>query len=130
MKKILSNQLEQNAKCEDDDWRPFMEIKYPDYNNSIVNLACSVIKHYGAENHHETLAIFDNYLEKNYKNVVVMLLDGLGVDALENHLDKGSFLRRHFVSEISTVFPPTTTAATTSVESGLTPKEHGWLGWS
>lgn len=34
-----------------------------------------------------------------------MLLDGLGVDALENHLDKGSFLRRHFVSEISTVFP-------------------------
>ena len=107
-----------------------MDIKYPDYNNSIVNLACSVIKHYGAENHHETLAIFDNYLKKNYKNVVVMLLDGLGVDALENHLDKGSFLRRHFVSEISTVFPPTTTAATTSIESGLTPKEHGWLGWS
>ena len=107
-----------------------MEIKYPDYNNSIVNLACSVMKHYGADNHHETLAIFDNYLEKNYKNVVVMLLDGLGVDALEHHLDKGSFLRKHFVEAISTVFPPTTTAATTSIESGLTPKEHGWLGWS
>ena len=55
-----------------------MDIKHPDYNNSIVNLACSVLKHYGAENHHETLTIFDNYLKKNYKNVVVMLLDGLG----------------------------------------------------
>ncbi|EQB86189.1 putative AlkP superfamily pyrophosphatase or phosphodiesterase [Clostridium punense] len=107
-----------------------MDIKYPDYRNSIVNLSCSVLKHYGAKNHHETLEIFDNYLKKNYKNVVVMLLDGLGINALENHLDKGSFLRRHLVAEISTVFPPTTTAATTSIESGLTPKEHGWLGWS
>jgi predicted AlkP superfamily pyrophosphatase or phosphodiesterase len=59
-----------------------------------------------------------------------MLFDGLGVDALENHLDKGSFLRRHLAAEISSVFPPTTTAATTSIESGLTPTEHGWLGWS
>lgn len=107
-----------------------MDIKYPDYSNSIVNLSCSVLKHYGAEYHHETLKIFDNYLKKNYKNVVVMLLDGLGINALENHIDKGSFLRRHLVAEISTVFPPTTTAATTSIESGLTPKEHGWLGWS
>ena len=107
-----------------------MDIKYPDYNNSIVNLACSVLKHFGAENKHETLGIFDNYLKKNYKNVVVLLLDGLGVDALENHLNKESFLRRHFVTKISSVFPPTTTAATTSIESGLTPKEHGWIGWS
>jgi predicted AlkP superfamily pyrophosphatase or phosphodiesterase len=107
-----------------------METVYPCNNNSIVNLACSLLKHYGAENKHETLEIFDNYLKQNYKNVVVMLLDGLGINALENHLDNGRFLRRHLVAEISTVFPPTTTAATTSIESGLTPKEHGWLGWS
>jgi hypothetical protein len=107
-----------------------MDIKYPDYNNSIVNLACSVLKYYGAEYRHQTLSILDNYLKKNYKNVVVMLFDGLGVDALENHLYKESFLRSHLVSEISSVFPPTTTAATITIESGLTPAEHGWLGWS
>jgi hypothetical protein len=66
-----------------------MDIKYPDYNNSIVNLVCSVLKNYGAECQHQTLSIFDNYLKKEYKNVVVMLFDGLGVDALENHIDKG-----------------------------------------
>lgn len=107
-----------------------MDIKYPDYNNSIVNLICSVLKHYGAEYNHKTLPLFDEYLKKDYKNVVVMLLDGLGIDALKHHLDKESFLRRHLAAEISSVFPPTTTAATTSIESGLTPAEHGWLGWS
>jgi predicted AlkP superfamily pyrophosphatase or phosphodiesterase len=107
-----------------------MDIRYPDYNNSIVNLACSILKHYGAEYGHKTLQVFDNYLNKNYKNVVVILLDGLGVDVLEHHLHKESFLRKHFVAEISSVFPPTTTSATTTIESGLTPTEHGWLGWS
>lgn len=29
----------------------------------------------------------------------------------------------------SSVFPPTTVAATTSIANGLTPYEHGWLGW-
>ena len=33
-----------------------------------------------------------------------------------------------FVKEL--VFPPTTVAATTTLESGLAPAEHGWLGWS
>lgn len=59
-----------------------------------------------------------------------MLFDGFGVDALEHHLKKDSFLRSHLNERISSVFPPTTTAATTSIESGLTPAEHGWLGWS
>lgn len=107
-----------------------MKIKYPDYNNSIVNLICSVLKHYGAEYRHNTLPVFDKYLEKNYKNVVIMLFDGLGVHALETHLNKDSFLRKHFEAEISSVFPPTTTSATTTIETGLTPTEHGWLGWS
>lgn len=105
-------------------------MKYLDYNNSIVNLACSILNHYGAECRHQTLPIFDNYLKKKYRNVVVMLFDGLGVDALEKHLGKDSFLRRHLAAEISSVFPPTTTAATTTIESGLTPIEHGWLGWN
>ncbi|MEQ8156642.1 MAG: alkaline phosphatase family protein [Clostridiaceae bacterium] len=107
-----------------------MDIKFPDYDNSIVNLACSVLKHYGAKYNHPALPIFDNYLMKDYKNVVVMVFDGLGTDALEYHLEEESFLRKHLAAEISSVFPPTTTAATTSMESGLTPVEHGWLGWS
>lgn len=107
-----------------------MDIKYPDYKNGLVNLSCSILKHYGAEYTHSTLEILDLLLQKSYKNVVVILSDGLGCDALEHHLPESSILRRHLLATISSVFPPTTTAATTSLESGLTPVEHGWLGWS
>lgn len=69
-------------------------IKYPDYSNGIVNLACSVLKYYGLEQKHPTLPVFDDMLSKNYKNVVVMLFDGLGVDALKHHLSEDSFLRQ------------------------------------
>jgi predicted AlkP superfamily pyrophosphatase or phosphodiesterase len=101
-----------------------------DYKNCIVNLACSILKYYGAEIKHNTLKEIDNLLEENYKNVVVLLLDGLGIDALQYHLDANGFFRKNLIYEYFSVFPPTTTSATTSLESGLTPLEHGWLGWS
>lgn len=101
-----------------------------DYQNCIVNLACSILKYYGAEYKHNTLQVIDKLLENNYKNVVVLLLDGLGMDALQYHMDVNGFFRKHLIHEYHSVFPPTTTSATTSLESGLTPLEHGWLGWS
>lgn len=107
-----------------------MTIRYPDYRSGLVNLACSILKYYGAAYGHPTLPVLDRLLEKKYKNVVVMLFDGLGSAALEYHLPEDSFLRRHRHCDLSSVFPPTTTAAITSIESGYTPIEHGWLGWS
>jgi len=104
-------------------------IQYPDYNNGLVNLACSILKHYKAPYQHKTLPMMDALLAKNYRNVVVVLLDGMGVDAIEYHLPEDSFLRSHMAAVISSVFPPTTTSATTTLETGLTPTEHGWLGW-
>lgn len=107
-----------------------MTIRYPDYSRSLVSLSNSILKHFGADPLHPSLPILDSLLEKPRKNVVVMLFDGLGVDALARHLPENSFLRRNMRTVISSVFPPTTTAAITSIESGLTPAEHGWLGWN
>lgn len=105
-------------------------IKLPDYDRSILSVASSVLKHYGvADCNHKSLEELDAMLDKNYKNVIVMLFDGLGADAVNTHLDETSFLRKHFVCPISSVFPPTTVAATTSIQSGFAPIEHGWLGW-
>lgn len=105
-------------------------IQKPDYDNSILSVACSALKHFGVEDvGHATQADFDRALERNPKTVIVMLFDGLGTSLLEKHLPAGSFLRKHLVRPISSVFPPTTVAATTSIQSGLTPIEHGWLGW-
>lgn len=106
-----------------------IQISFPDYNNSILNFSCSLLKHFDVKVQHSTLHHIDNLLEKNYKNVVVLLLDGLGKNILEKHLNPNSFLRKHFLFEYSSVYPPTTTAATTTMLSGLSPIEHGWLGW-
>jgi len=71
----------------------------------------------------------DGLLREKYKNIVILLLDGMGLDALQYHLAADGFFCRHLLSEYSSVFPSTTTAATISIMSGLTPCEHGWLGW-
>lgn len=47
---------------------------------------------------------------------------------IEANLEKNSFFKRHFVGAYSYIFPPTTVAATTSIDNGLSPCEHGWLG--
>ena len=44
--------------------------------------------------------------------------------------DISDFLIKHKYKEITTVFPATTTAATTSMQTGLNPIEHGYLGWN
>lgn len=103
---------------------------YADYSNGLVNLSCSVLKRFGARYSHKTLPCVDEWMKKGYKNIVVVLLDGMGCDALEFHLKQDGFFKAHDRCHISSVFPPTTTAATTTMESGLTPVEHGWLGWS
>ena len=100
-----------------------------DYENCLVNLSNSVLKNFGAEATANTLPIADAYLAKGYRNVVVILLDALGLSALETHLDQEGFFRSHLKHRYSSVYPPTTVAATVSFLSGLYPNEHGWLGW-
>ena len=101
----------------------------PDYSNCLVNLANSVLKHFGAETTAATLPAADDCLAGNRRNVVLLLLDAMGVSVMEKHLAADGFFRSHLKSTYSSVFPPTTVAATTSVLSGLYPNEHGWLGW-
>ena len=106
-----------------------IKIAGPDYNNCLVNLSNSILKKFGVEPTANTLDVADEYLAKNYKNVVVLLLDAFGVSILEKHLDETGFLRSHLKHIYTSVYPPTTVAATTSMLSGLYPNEHGWLGW-
>ena len=102
----------------------------PNYDESIVSLSNSLRKHYGCEVHHKTLPALDEALAKNtYKNVILLVLDGMGQAQLEDALPAGAFLRRHWIRSISSVFPTTTVSAVTAIETGRTPAETGWLGW-
>ena len=101
----------------------------PDFNHCLVNLSNSVLKKFGVETTAGTLPLADRFLSGNYKNVVLLLLDAMGMSILEKHLDPAGFFRSHFAGSFDSVYPPTTVAATTSLLSALYPNEHGWLGW-
>lgn len=106
-----------------------MKIVKPNYKNSIVNVSNSLLNYYGLNTKHIALNKLDLELEANPKHVTLILLDGLGVNVLRRHLKKEDALYKYMVSEISSVFPPTTVAATNAVLLGETPYETGYLGW-
>ena len=111
--------------------QPQLKPVLPDYANCGLNVAASVLRHFGAQTAQAGHPAVDALLaQREYKNIVLMLFDGLGTYTLKDHLDPAGFLRAHTARQMSAVFPPTTVAATTSIESGLAPCEHAWLGWS
>ena len=107
-----------------------MKILYPDYNNSIANLACSILSYYGVGSANKTLPLADKFLKSKYKNVVVLLLDGMGKNIIESNLSADGFFRSNLKGIYSSTFPPTTVAATTAIESGLFPNQSAWMGWT
>lgn len=98
-------------------------------NNCLVNVANSILEHYGIEKYHEAIPELVKRMEP-YKKIVVLLFDGMGTSLLNRHLEENSFLRTHIFKKIDSVFPPTTVAATNALRSGRYPKETLWLGWS
>lgn len=102
---------------------------FPDYERCLANIPNSIMKKFGVEPVGKTHPLIDEYLKKDYKNVVLFLLDGMGKKIIENHLAEDGAFRSHLAGECTTVFLSTTVAATTSAASGLQPCEHSWLGW-
>ncbi len=94
-----------------------MQVKN-NYNECLTNLACSIQKYFGLSIKHNSIEYIDNLLnEKQPKNIIVLLFDGMGSRILDRTLDKDSFFIRNKVKEISTVFPATTTVATMSIRN-------------
>ena len=107
-----------------------MNETYPDYNDCLTNVACSILKYFEVPYKHNTISDIDKVLEENNpKNVVLILYDGMGYNLINRILREDDFLRTNMVRSISSVCPATTTAATTSILSGMNPSEHNWLGW-
>ena len=107
----------------------YEKIYWPDYKNCIANLPNSILKYFGAETVGDTLEPLDKYLDKEYKNVVVLILDGMGSSVLGWSTGFDGQLYQHMVTSYDSVFPSSTVPATTSAMTGLQPCEHAWLGW-
>ncbi len=70
-----------------------------------------------------------------YDRVVLLILDGLGYRKTESLFDRfpdlvlRSLSRTGFFLPLTSVFPATTVAALASIGTGLTPLEHGLIGY-
>ena len=98
--------------------------------HSLVNLSSSILKHYGVTPFHSTIQEIDDILtSSNKKNICVILFDALGKHVRGSLLGEKDSINRREVLEITSVFPPTTVAATNAFLSAKYPYENGWLGW-
>src|SRR5207253_4696594 len=99
----------------------------PDYaGGSLVNLVASVVASRGGEPLHQPLRNFE--LASRSKNLVLLIIDGLGDNYLMRH-GAGSELARRRRTSLTSVFPSTTASAITTSYTGCTPLEHGLTGW-
>ena len=105
------------------------QIIFPDYNNCILNTINSILKYYKVKTNYNGLNELDKILKKQYKNIVLIILDGMGEHILKNISPNGFFNKNHLTT-VTSVCPSTTTAAITTYYSGKPPIETGWIAMS
>jgi len=102
---------------------------FPDYDHSLLNISSSILKYYGVDLGYKSIETLDGQFEKKPRNVIFVLVDAMGSEILKKHQDQADFLINHQRDILTTVFPSTTTAATTSALTGLPPVRTAWVGW-
>ena len=101
----------------------------PDYaGNGFVNLIASLVEACGGTPRHPALSRLPVAELRGARNIVFLLIDGLGDNYLRAN-GAGGNLARQRRDAISAVFPSTTASAITTSFTGATPFEHGLTGW-
>lgn len=108
----------------------YKDIVMPNYEHCILGTISSILKYYNVETKHKSSEKLDAILnEKKYKNVIFLILDGLGEHIL-NPISPNGYLKQHQIDLVTSVYPSTTTAALTTYYSGMPPYETAWIAWS
>jgi len=101
----------------------------PDYSgNGFVNLVASLVEAAGGPPRHPPLGSLPVAELRDARNIVFVIVDGLGDNYLVAN-GAGGHLARHRRGAISAVFPSTTATAITTSFTGATPLQHGLTGW-
>lgn len=101
------------------------------YDESILSYIASIRRYFDLPSEYEQNKKFSTYINsKNPKKIFLMLVDGMGANLVNKYLPEDAFLRKNMLFKTTTVFPSTTTAATTSIRNGKAPNANGWLGWT
>jgi predicted AlkP superfamily pyrophosphatase or phosphodiesterase len=103
------------------------DLTLPDYKGGgLVNLMSSIATALGAASPYAVLDSLSPDELAAARHVVLLVIDGLGLDYLLSH---DGALRRHFRGELTSVFPSTTASAIPTFLTGLAPQQHGLTGW-
>jgi hypothetical protein len=101
----------------------------PDYSGgSLVNLVASIVDARGGRALHPPLKNLQSETLRAARNLVLLIIDGLGDNYLARRGAGGELARRRRAS-LTSVFPSTTASAITTSYTGRTPLEHGLTGW-
>jgi hypothetical protein len=108
---------------------PDLTVTKPDYaGGSLVNLMRSIGEACGAPpSAYPPLRQLGDRLAVA-RRLVLLVIDGFGADLL-HALAPGSVFERHYVGAMTSVYPPTTASAVTTLMTGLAPQQHGLTGW-
>jgi len=99
----------------------------PDYHGgSLVNLMSSLATALGGTSSYAPLAVLPPEALAAARHVVLLVVDGLGLDYLSR---RDGALRRHLRGQLTSVFPSTTASAIPTFLTGLAPQQHGLTGW-
>lgn len=118
--------------------KKYGEFVYPDYDRyCFSNIPSTILSFFGIKSDRPTLpkeVLKDKIDIDNLKKVVLFLVDGFGFNQWRLYNRDNSFFKkiteRGIVFPITTIFPSTTAAALTTINSGLTPQEHGLPEWN
>lgn len=100
----------------------------PDYSGGgFLNLVASLVAARGGTPRHATLTALPPSEIASARNVVFLIVDGLGDAAVGAH--PGSAMHEARRTGIQAVFPSTTACAITTSYTGHSPAEHGLTGW-
>jgi hypothetical protein len=101
----------------------------PDYaGGGLVNLMASIVAGRGGTARHKTLTLLPPEKLLSARNLVLLIVDGLGDGYLRRRGAGGELARRRRAA-ITSVFPPTTASAITTSYTACSPLEHGLTGW-
>ncbi len=110
---------------------------YPDYDKyCLSNIPTTILALFGVKTLRPTLPkkLYAKAKSKKTTKIVLFLLDGLGYDTLlaygKNYHFFKHIMQKGSVAPITTIFPSTTSAAITSINTGLTPQEHALPEWN
>ncbi len=113
------------------------EFVYPSYKKyCFSNIPSTILSFFNIQTRRPVLPaeIYKDWLEyEDCSKIVLLLIDGYGYNKwLKHYRDYGFFreiTQKGVLSPITSVFPSTTAASLTTINTGLTPQEHALPEW-